>query len=43
MCKSRNSKYNSVAEAFVDRCMDNIITFINHYSDDWKTVARLIM
>lgn len=39
MCKSRNSKYNDVAEAFVDKCLNNIITFIDNYSDDWRTIS----
>lgn len=39
MCKSRNSKMNAIIETKIDKCMDNIITFINHYCDDWKTLA----
>ena len=29
MCNSRNSKMNVITETKIDRCMDNIITFIN--------------
>ena len=38
MCKSRNSTMNAIAETKIDRCMDNIITFINR-NTGYETLA----
>lgn len=33
MCQKRNSVYNAITETKIDKCMDNIISFVNKHPD----------